>query len=185
METTTILRYFHELGRSSPLRRILNRASELLVRDERAVAPASGQMGHWKELSWEHGSRAPAGSRAQSSALSQSDLFGWLVPDRPVAPAAPPVRPVATSFERSRAARLAKPVPAHAVRKLRVATGEVSYAKRRHELNREEVARLLEVNAGVSGVRVPSAVELPRFRFSARVDLWKGRPVGTPFVMGN
>lgn len=50
-------------------------------------------------------------------------------------------------------------------------------------VNREEVARLLEVTRGVDGILPPPVFELPRGRFFAQVNLWKGRPIGTPFVM--
>lgn len=61
----------------------------------------------------------------------------------------------------------------------------MNYAEGRRKAHREEIARLLEVNEGVNGVKRMPAVEMPRYRFFAQVDLWKGRPIGTPFVMGN
>lgn len=164
--------------------------SEPLARTVRAADPAPVQTERWQDLFWEHGSHAPAAvDRVQASALQQTDLFGWLVPDpptsRPAAPVVSPARPAAAPISRSRAARLAKPAPAQAVRKLRMTPVAAGYAERRRTVHREEIARLLEVNAGVNGIKVAPSVELPRHRFAAQVDLWKGRPVGTPFVMGN
>lgn len=116
-------------------------------------------------------------------------MFGWLSPEpsagRSAAPVASPARPAAEPAPRSRAETLARPVPAKSVRKVRIAPAALNYADRRRTVQREEIARLLEVNEGVSGVKRLPAVEMPRHRFFAQVDLWKGRPIGTPFVVGN
>jgi hypothetical protein len=125
-----------------------------------------------------------------AAAAVQQDLFGWLALDAPPAreraaradaeSRTPPPRPPA-----SRAEALEKAPPAATVRKLRMPAASARYADRRRTVNGEAVARLLEVTRGVVGVERPPVFALPRGRFSARVDLWKGRPIGTPFVMGN
>lgn len=124
-------------------------------------------------------------ARLESSSVAQADLFGWLEPDAAGARSriaeTPPAKGEA-SVVRSRVEELARPAPASGVRKLRLVS-PVRYADRRGSVNREEIARLLEVTRGVDGVRRLPQVELPRGPFFARVELWKGRPVGTPFVM--
>lgn len=190
METTTgIFRHIHELGRSGPVRWLLGRAFGSSPRAVRVEQAEFAPMGHWQDLFWEHGRRTPVAPRAQASAAGQPDLFGWLIPepsaDRSAVPAASPARPAAESAPRTRAERLSKPAPAKTVRKLRMAPTSMNYADSRRTAHREEIARLLEVNEGVNGVRRMPAVEMPRHRFFAQVDLWKGRPIGTPFVMGN
>ncbi len=123
----------------------------------------------------------------QSAATVQTDLFGWLAPEstpsgaRAEAPSAETRKGAEAS--RSRAAALTKPAPAASVRKLRMAPAAARYADRRRTVNHEAVARLLEVTRGVLGVERAPVFALPRGRFSAQVEMWKGRPVGTPFVM--
>ncbi|HMP76054.1 MAG TPA: hypothetical protein PKE12_07155 [Kiritimatiellia bacterium] len=114
--------------------------------------------------------------------MAQTDLFGWLATENPAAQPVAASRPAAAAQPRSRAEALAKPAPAASVRKLR-SVAPAGYAQRRRTVNSVEVVRLLQVTRGVNGVEAPPAIELPRSRFSAAVDLWKGRPVGTPFVM--
>lgn len=147
------------------------------------VTPAANER--WQDLFWEHAPRAAA-PRMQSTATVQSDLFGWLAPE---APARTRTEQHATETKkgvespRSRAASLEKPTPASSVRKLRMAAAPARYADRRRTVNHEEVARLLEVTRGVLGVERAPEFALPRGRFAAQVEMWKGRPVGTPFVM--
>lgn len=161
--------------------------AEPIARAARPAVPA--QPERWQDLFWEHAPRTRESVvRGQASALPHTDLFGWLVPDNPpslAAPAARPVQPAAAPFSRSRAEHLAKPLPASSVRKRRIPRTPVGYSARCPHAYREEVARLLEVNASVIGIRGLPSVELPRAPFAARVALWKARPVGIPFVMGN
>lgn len=46
------------------------------------------------------------------------------------------------------------------------------------------VAKFLQVNDAVHGMRGASGLALPRGQFSARCALWRGARVGTPFLMG-
>ncbi|MCO5060662.1 MAG: hypothetical protein M9963_01460 [Kiritimatiellae bacterium] len=191
METTTgIFRHLHEFGRSSPLRRLLNRIAAPLARGAGSDVPERAKSESWGSAYWESGARTPAAAgRVHAAALQQTDLFGWLASDVPsrrsTASAASRERAVKASAPVSRVAQLTKAAPAQGVRKLRVAGSSAGYADRRRSVQREKIARLLEVNESVNGVRLAEAVAMPRSSFVARVDLWKGRPIGMPFVLGN
>lgn len=140
----------------------------------------------WQDLFWDH-ARRNTSLRMQSSAVAQTDLFGWLAPEgSPVRAKTDSVQPETRKGEetpRSRVAALEKPSPAVAIRKLRMAAAPARYADRRRAVNREEVVRLLEVTRGVLGIEGAREYLLPRGQFEARVAMWKGRPIGTPFVM--
>ena len=46
------------------------------------------------------------------------------------------------------------------------------------------IARFLQVNGAVDGVGGADRLTLPNRGFAAKFSLWKGNPVGTPFLMG-
>lgn len=48
----------------------------------------------------------------------------------------------------------------------------------------DEVAKFLQVNDAVHGMRGGPELALPRGQFFARCSLWRGSRVGTPFLMG-
>lgn len=136
---------------------------------------------------WEAASRH-AIKRAAGPAVKQNDLFGWL--DREdgstiESKSAPLLQTAPAEGGRSRAEQLTKAPAGVGVRRVRSAGRSSMYAKQHRTVAGEAIARLLEVNRSVNGVQDAQAIELPRSRFSARIDLWKGRPIGTPFVMGN
>jgi hypothetical protein len=145
------------------------------------VAAPKGQE-RWQDLFWEHAPVHRSAPRMQAAAVAQSDLFGWLAPEAPAARPVSALRAAPVATPRSRVESLTRPAPAASVRKLRSAV-PTGYAERRRTVNSVEVVRLLEVTRGVNGIEGIPAIELPRRRFAAQVDLWKGRPVGTPFVM--
>ena len=120
--------------------------------------------------------------------MKQHDLFGWLEGAERAAANADPIHGGSVSAPGravSRAERLAKRPASAGVKRVRTPGRPSTYSEQRRTVAGEAIARLLEVNRGVAGVQGVAAVKLPRSQFSAQVDLWKGRPVGTPFVMGN
>ena len=120
--------------------------------------------------------------------MKQHDLFGWLEGAERTAASADRVKggqASASGAALSRAERLAKQPASAGVRRVRTPGRPSMYSEQRRTVAGEAIARLLEVNRSVAGVQGVEAVKLPRSQFSAQVDLWKGRPVGTPFVMGN
>lgn len=48
----------------------------------------------------------------------------------------------------------------------------------------DDVAKFLQVNGAVHGMRGEAELALPRGQFAARCALWRGARVGTPFLMG-
>ncbi len=153
---------------------------------EEGEGAGRAKPGSWADAFWDGRGRTPAAAgRVHASALEQTDLFGWLTTDVPSRRAAAKGRAPNVAAASSRVEQLTKVAPAQGVRKLRVAVTAPGYAERRRSVQREEIVRLLEVNEGLNGVRVPEAVLMPRSSFVARVDLWKGRPIGMPFVLGN
>jgi len=145
-----------------------------MPRAERAAPSAAERHAQWQELFWDEPVRTSA-PRAQALAR-QAELFGWLESETES-------KPVEASPVASRAERLSRPAPA-AVRKVRM-NSTPGYSERSRGMKREAVARLLQVTEGVNGLKGSPVVQLPRGRFRAQVDLWKGRPVGNPFVMGS
>lgn len=62
-------------------------------------------------------------------------------------------------------------------------TGE-SYRRRERGVRLDVIAKFLQVNRAVDGVDGSSRFALPRRGFAAKCSLWKGSPVGTPFLTG-
>jgi hypothetical protein len=67
----------------------------------------------------------------------------------------------------------------------RILPTRASYASRGNAVRVVEIAKFLQVNRAVDGLDLSGArFELPARTFMARLNLWKGAPVGTPFVTG-
>lgn len=157
----------------------------------RQPAVASGAMS-WQDLFWENADRRGAPGRMQATAVAQQGVFDWLAPTVPQAGArerakpstggASSVRPAAVTTARPEVAR-ADGGLSGAARRLRVVRrSSALYAERRGRIAREEIARLLEVTRGVDGIEEARRFELPSGSFVPQLQLWRGRPIGTPFV---
>ena len=145
----------------------------------------------WEEAFWSsHRTTAAMPRRKHVVWTEQGELWpGESVAEQPVSVArtvAPPVERAAVEAPRARARTKAKAVaraPAVARRPVG-ATG--SYAEKHNSVRTADIARFLQVNSAVNGVDTKAWFKLPRRTFTAAYEhaLWKGRPVGTPFVKG-
>ena len=76
------------------------------------------------------------------------------------------------------------PAVERVIERPRIQPRRASYAARGNAVRIVEIAKFLQVNRAVDGLDLGSPLELPARTFAARLNLWKGAPVGTPFVTG-
>jgi hypothetical protein len=146
----------------------------------------------WQEAFWSsHRTTSTVLPRRRQVVWSEQSEFwpGEVLEDDVAAPAAPadaePMqrskqRPIETTRPRIRS----KP-KAVAPAVVRRSTSQ-SYAEQPKTVRTADIARYLQVNGAVHGANGASWFALPQRRFAAGYErsLWKGRPVGTPFVSG-
>lgn len=138
----------------------------------------------WQEMFWTetgHGRSATA-ARPASALFEQAELWPSRSGEvKPAVSAKAAPRPEVAPVAKRSVVRSARSRP---VARRTVTPGSI-YAERGHRVNREDIARYLQVNNAVYGRVVPvEAMTLPRRSFNAVLNLWKGSEIGTPFVTG-
>lgn len=182
MERTNSIRNTIESWRGGGVRRLIGDLGQRLVGGS-AEQPTARDT-HYGEPFWQQPARASAVPRKrrelwreQGELWQEADTHAEHVTSAQVFEERPLREPVAASRRADGFGLVAEPVPN---------SGLSSIVPRPRVVGQrlDIVAKFLQVNDAVHGMRGGSGLALPRGQFSARCSLWRGARVGTPFLMG-
>ena len=185
MERTNAVRNAIESWRGGGVRRLLGDLSQRLVGGPAEAAPTSARDTQYGESFWREPARAVAVPRKRRELWTEQgelwkeaeETHAEHVVSGPVFEERPLREPVAESRRASGFGLVAEPVPN---------SGLSSIVPRPRVVGQrlDVVAKFLQVNGAVHGMRGQAELALPRGQFAARCALWRGARVGTPFLMG-